>query len=684
MLLAEALHQFTLPDDWQARAIRALAAGRDVIVQAPTGAGKTFVFEQFYQQYRRSGQAIYTVPTRALANDKYAEWSRKGWRVGITTGDLVLDPEAPLVVATLEAQQNPGRASLYVIDEFQWLGDALRGNHYEGVIMSIPAGTQLLLLSGSVANPGSVAAWLGRLGRVTELIEQRERPVPLDEVDVAPVSRLGQQSLEGFWPRVLAGALRDDLGPILVFAPARRNAESIARACAQIPCPHPMRLSQDQETAAGPDLARLLTQRIAFHHSGLSYAQRAGLIEPLAKAGQLRIVVATLGLSAGINFSLRSVLVTGSQYQAGGFPREVTAAELLQMFGRAGRRGLDEQGFVLVTDRTPRLGQAARATLRRGTPLPWRPLLRALEEGEDIAAACASFRQRLFSDTSPDLGIEATLAIAEPLPCGLRTDTGRARLVRREGQTQDRPTEGPSGFCAPCRWRPDCLTLDPRPSLIWLWNRLGLLDRDLRLTRRGRVMSRFVGPEGLGVIAGIEDERYPLDELLNDVGNLFAGDRFCGSDPQFGGRLAHACSKAFRRFSSEGFLTDGIPVNYGDGAAALIRDFRHRRIVIRDAVTDEVKRGDIDRLLVEWRSLLRQIITAAGAIPAAITVPAEPLEPSSDRKRRREGMTDDAFWQRLAAFKDLAAAELAHHRIDGLPHLPPLTAEQLKTVSHRI
>ncbi len=81
----EALQQLRLPDAWQAEAIRALGAGEDVIVQAPTGAGKTFIFEQFFQQRRGPGQVIYTVPTRALANDKFAEWTRQGWRVGITT-----------------------------------------------------------------------------------------------------------------------------------------------------------------------------------------------------------------------------------------------------------------------------------------------------------------------------------------------------------------------------------------------------------------------------------------------------------------------------------------------------------------------------------------------------------------------------------------------------------------------
>ncbi|MDQ3622690.1 MAG: DEAD/DEAH box helicase, partial [Verrucomicrobiota bacterium] len=55
-------------------------------MHAPTGAGKTYIFELFAPMLR--GQAIFTVPTRALANDKLAEWQVRGWDVGIATGDL--------------------------------------------------------------------------------------------------------------------------------------------------------------------------------------------------------------------------------------------------------------------------------------------------------------------------------------------------------------------------------------------------------------------------------------------------------------------------------------------------------------------------------------------------------------------------------------------------------------------
>ncbi len=647
----EALQQLRLPDAWQAEAIRALAAGEDVIVQAPTGAGKTFIFEQYFQQRRGPGQVIYTVPTRALANDKFAEWSRQGWSVGITTGDLAHQAGAPLVVATLEAQQTPAHAALYVIDEYQWLADPLRGNHYEGTILALPPQTQLLLLSGSVANPAAVRDWLVRLdrGRKVTLVEQRERPVPLDEVEIEGPSRNVPDAIAGYWTRRIAGALRDDLGPILVFAPHRKEAEKIARdVAARIPCPQPLRLTKDQEHAAGPDLAKLLGQRVAFHHSGLSYVQRAGLVEPLAKGGQLRVVVATLGLSAGINFSLRSVLVTATSFTAGGLPREVSPSDLLQMFGRAGRRGLDDQGYVLVSERSPRLGQARSGHLRRSAPLPWRPLLQALAQGGPIEQVSADFQRRLFTTEFIPLGIEATQKIHEPLPCGLRTDPGRARLVRR--------TKDPAPFCFTCPHREECLTLDPKPTLLWLWNRVGILDKHLQLTRRGRIMACFSGAEGLGVLAGLEDEKYPLIDLLEDMANLVAGDRFCGTEPRWGGRLAHACQKAYRRFTSDGFLTDGMPVNYGAGGAEIVRSLRQKNYVPMQNLEEHVHRGDIDRLLIEWKSLLRQIA----------------------------GATVDESWPRWTEFQALCRTEVAQYERTSLPGLPIISAEQMKPVNHRL
>src|SRR5688572_29569216 len=415
-----------LPDRWQAMALAALREGQDVVVDAPTGAGKTYVFERWAEQTSFARRALFTVPTRALANDKFAEWRARDWNVGIMTGDLCVNPEAPVVVATLEAVQGqimaaagarrrgvaPARDAsqpfqLLVVDEYQWIADSQRGNHYEGVLLAAPRELQLLLLSGAVANPNDVATWLRRLGRDPEVIQHRERPVPLEEVEVDDLANGLPRCIESFWAKRVAGALREGLGPVLVFAPHRADAERLARQFArELPLAEPLTLTPEQEQLCGPQLAKLLARRVAYHHSGLSYAQRAGLIEPLAKAGQLRAVVATLGLSAGINFSLRSVLITAGSYRHQHLDREIAPHDLLQMIGRAGRRGLDDVGYVLVSTSTPRMRRAEPLRLKRAAPLPWALFLRQLRSGRDATELARTEAARVVTDEPIPFGAE--------------------------------------------------------------------------------------------------------------------------------------------------------------------------------------------------------------------------------------------------------------------------------------
>ncbi|HKQ38515.1 MAG TPA: DEAD/DEAH box helicase, partial [Verrucomicrobiae bacterium] len=261
---ASSLNQVTVPDLWQQEAVTALRAGKDVVVQAPTGSGKTLIFELWSKQGKNRGQAIYTVPTRALANDKLAEWRARGWDVGIATGDLAENLDAPVVVATLETQKNRlirgDGPVLLVIDEYQMLGDADRGLNYELAIALAPPQTQLLMLSGSVANPQDVVKWLIRLGRQAVLIRHEHRPVPLDEVFANNLNFAVPSSVRGYWPRFVTKALADDLGPILIFAPRRQGAETLAADLARQlpPPPHPLDLRVDQKQMVGEHLAKLL------------------------------------------------------------------------------------------------------------------------------------------------------------------------------------------------------------------------------------------------------------------------------------------------------------------------------------------------------------------------------------------------------------------------------------------
>ena len=436
----EALNKVVVPDLWQQQAVTALRQGQDVVVHAPTGAGKTLIFELWSNQGKNRGQAVYTVPTRALANDKLAEWRARGWDVGIATGDLADNLRAPIVVATLETQksrliQGDG-PNLLVVDEYQMIGDADRGLNYELALALAPERTQLLLLSGSVANPHDMVKWLQRLGRKAALIRNEFRPVPLDEVYVEQLHWHIPNEIRGYWPRVAAKALAEDLGPILIFAPRRQAAEALAAELSRyLPTPNPLSLSAMQKQLAGEHLAKLLKTRIAFHHSGMSYGARAGVVEPLAKAGQLRIVVATMGLAAGINFSLRSVALAGESYRRDFVEQPLKADEILQMAGRAGRRGIDETGYFLITANQIRIANGYPCHLSRSGMVDWGALLSlmsgAAAQGREPYSEAVRVQQRLFTSKPINLGVEESLK--HPVtPCGLKTDAERARLVRKQ------------------------------------------------------------------------------------------------------------------------------------------------------------------------------------------------------------------------------------------------------------
>jgi DEAD/DEAH box helicase/Helicase conserved C-terminal domain len=747
-----------IPDLWQQEAIRALQQRKDVVVQAPTGSGKTYIFELFYPDLKE--QAVFTVPTRALANDKLAEWRARGWDVGISTGDVALNLDARVVVATLETQrgrlllgEGPG---LLVMDEFQMLGDAMRGVHYELAVALAPRHTQLLFLSGSVANPQDVVAWLQRIGRNAVLIEHGERPVPLEEADLfgLPDSQFVQS--RNFWARMVGRAIRAELSPVLIFAPRRAAAEQIAKAIASaVPVRQPLRLTPAQETAAGTELTKLLRNRVAYHHSGLSYAARAGVVEALAKSGQLNVVVATMGLAAGINFSMRSVIVTDRRYFAANFEHEVEADELLQMFGRAGRRGLDEVGYALYTNDLPRLSDARPRQLKRASQVDWPSLISvmhaAAERGEQPFAASVELTRSLFSVQQVPLGVEHSLETG-PRPCGFWVTDERARFVRRgvtemlnsrdeweprspaknvtlgvalvrendrwrRALTLPRMLEGigtgnlcrlrnlnrygrelpvatilPSGDIALAKWLKKVIgkrvvtngefetEIGPRlPELVkpgvivdrvtrgrtvtiridysdlpiqahidslgkalvnpperenlpevcrrcdqlehdksvpivnspaYAWRYLGLVEADGTPTTRGIIFSFFHGGEGLAIAAALEDETYPISDLVFDLANVRAGPRFSGEDAPMGGRLGILCQRLYSRADYPGYLTMGVPMQYGAGASEVVRELVANPRSKHKLIGDLLRHGDIERALVEWRSLLRRIITA--------------------------------------------------------------------------
>ncbi len=772
-----AFNQLTIPDLWQQEAVTALRDGQDVVVDAPTGSGKTLVFELWSNQGKPTGRAVYTVPTRALANDKLAEWRRRGWNVGISTGDLSENLDAPILVATLETQKNRllegDGPSLLVIDEYQMIGDRDRGLNYELALALAPEHTKFLLLSGSVENPHHVVKWLNRLGREAVVVRHKERPVPLEEIRVNDLGIRIPRDIRGYWPGLCARALAENLGPILIFAPRRKETERLAQELAtNLPTDNPLTLTEEQRKLVDPKLQRLLKCRICFHHSGLSYAARAGVIEPLTKAGQLRIVVATMGLAAGINFSLRSVALAGDSYRRDGIEQPIGGDEILQMFGRAGRRGIDECGYVLVSANELGLLDARPRHLARAAAVDWGALLGimhiAAEIGRNPFLEAVRIQERLFTTRPILLGVEHAMKTPDA-PCRLPTDAERARYLRRR-QKQMRNSRGywqrmppavdtpidhisildidgehprdqnippgalklrplltdaqalehvghgalvilgddPEGRlygrqmtvadridgdrviiakwvrrltgwkarqtplprwekkvvplierrladagtpvikiltrpekisvqialgklemrahvdefgralhrppirevlpdnCAACPHIETCRGLPTKTGTALLWRRLKLVEEDGRPTRRGLIVSYFHGADGLGVAAALEDESIPLEELIYEIANLHAGFRFAGDDGRWQGRIAQACLDRFQAQSISGYLQNGLPPEYGAGAERIVESIHRDPHSKKRWCTRFLGEGDIDRAIIEWRSLLRR------------------------------------------------------------------------------
>jgi len=377
---------YTFPfDAFQTEAMAEIRASRSVMVAAPTSSGKTVVAEYaLWRALQRGTRAIYTTPIKALSNQKRRDLEAMfPGRVGLLTGDRSENPEAPIVVMTTEVLRNmlveDGQSldtvGCVVFDEVHYLADPDRGTVWEEAIIHAPAHIQLICLSATIQNAEEVAAWIGETHRPIALVRHDERPVPLEHYyygsqglqlvrDADGQRRLylpREGKLRPPFPADLVRALeRADLLPVIWFAFSRRGVEEAAAECAR-PAPRPSAdaaMAIESEIAWALDLLppedrrlpqlslliRLLRRGVGFHHAGLLPPLKE-LVERLFNQGLLSVVCATDTLAVGINMPARTVVISSMVRPFGGM---LSSNDFSQLTGRAGRRGIDDRGAVVM------------------------------------------------------------------------------------------------------------------------------------------------------------------------------------------------------------------------------------------------------------------------------------------------------------------------------------------------
>ncbi len=399
-------------DDFQLRACTSLGQGNGVLVAAPTGAGKTIVGEFAIHLALESGQkCFYTTPIKALSNQKYRDLVERHGEdaVGLLTGDVTINGEAPIVVMTTEVLRNmlyAGSTTLrdlayVVMDEVHYLADRFRGAVWEEVIIHLPARVTVVALSATVSNAEEFGAWLAAVRGNTDVIVEEHRPVPLwqhvmvgthlhdlfadehqrivnpelvrlarDEDKLTrPVHgrRKGRprRSRSTPWRSDVVDRLdRESLLPVIYFLFSRAGCDEAVSQCLNAG----LRLTDSDErreiraaalaatlSIAEEDLYALgfdewleaLERGIAAHHAGLLPVFKE-VIEGLFQRGLVKAIFATETLALGINMPAKSVVLERLVKWNGETHVDLTPGEYTQLTGRAGRRGIDIEGHAVV------------------------------------------------------------------------------------------------------------------------------------------------------------------------------------------------------------------------------------------------------------------------------------------------------------------------------------------------
>lgn len=389
-------------DDFQVEAVDHIDNAKSVVVCAPTGAGKTVIGEfAIIKALQNDKRVFYTTPLKALSNQKLNDFSKKYGedKVGLLTGDISINRDAQIVVMTTEVfrnmlygttlgkvEENLKNVQYVILDEVHYMNDEQRGTVWEESIIYAPNNIQLIALSATIANAVELTEWINSVHGKTELVNSDFRPVPLRHFyfspsypeDILPLFAPGGKLNSKIKPekpqqrrfqkqknkkeaspvaQLVQILSKQDMLPAIYFTFSRKKCDANMMDCSKLKLLNNFeekRLTQiiDEYVLENPYLAKhrfleYLYAGVASHHAGLLPAWK-GLIEKLFQQGLIKVVFATETLAAGINMPARTTIISSISKRSDEGHRILTASEFLQMSGRAGRRGMDPVGNVVV------------------------------------------------------------------------------------------------------------------------------------------------------------------------------------------------------------------------------------------------------------------------------------------------------------------------------------------------
>ena len=550
-------------DPWQKNAILAVEKGNNIFVQAPTGAGKTAIVEEYINRNLQNGLTLfYAVPIKALANDKFFDFCELYGKdnVGINTGDITLNSTAPIVVGTTEIVRNiildnPTVYQTIAFDEAQYLGDPERGGAWEESIILCDKNTRLIFLSGSVSNADRVAAWVSEIkGVQTDIFSETVRPVPLQfafpydkgyvkQEDWHDLQSLSQKNNHVLYNEreFFAQIEKSEMTPVLLFMARRRDCEEILAEISTVSKESSEEMNNlltnhPEYKFVNLKLRHLLIKkRVAYHHSGLLPPEKR-VVETFAKKGLLRFVSATMSLASGVNFSVRTCYI--NEYQRpgnGGNMQDLSPSEILQMWGRAGRRGLDTEGYLIPcmnidqTDRFKSIQAFPEAIQRTNFVSPVNLLsilnrynVETLEElcEKSLSSFLENIRYRAFSDSTMkrDAGAICASPTYElpPYRQGVYANYDRKKMSKMYN-------------CTECKNLKNCtkvyeheIKYNPLQKMIKHLKINNFLTADFNLTQKGKLAERFHSEAGLLVAHHIIEGKVNPSNILRYAATVSA------------------------------------------------------------------------------------------------------------------------------------------------------------------